>query len=385
MSFPHRALVGLGGARFGLLVGRDRLAIGNGRTANLMVGDSADVHDFVRAQIFLPSVTWTSLILRLDPVLLDDEGTRWGLQDAIAVEKHLVVHRLELVVLDKLLLAATEGSMIGGVPLDLRHLNPLLIFHNLFAWNEVAAYEAAAALVTLEATAVPLRGLRLWGQYAIQQLQTPFERTTYPGAADALPDATAFLAGGELSAPVAWSASPRLPWARPADTAFVVFGGELVHVDPWFGLTAHPWTTFASRRRLPSNLGATVPGSTAVVERPLGPRLGPDSRSLRVWVGAVDVGLGELELWTELRLRGEQTLRTFLVPGPAATALTTPTGIVEQSRVTGLSWALLPLRAGRIALTVRFDWRHFVVDNAGHVAGVTVVDDQFVASTRLDL
>lgn len=387
VRFPLRAMVGVAGPGFGLHVGRDRLDLGNGRMGNLLLGDTVDFHDHVRAELYLPAFTWTSLILRLDPTLLPDEQALPGMDALIAAQKHLVVHRIEGVVLEKLHLAVTEGWMVGGVPLDLRHLNPLLIFHNQFAWNDVDDYRSASVMVTLEATLTPVRGLRLWGQYAINQVQSPLERLWFPEAAGDIADATALLAGLELTAPVRlWSptltvTAPWSSWMKPAGVAHVFGGVEVVEARPFFGLRENPLTTWAARQRVPSN----VSGGTELLESPLGFRDGPDSRALRLWVGALDVGLGEVELGVELRDKGEQTLRSPYREGPDAVGLTTPTGTPTQARVVTVRLELLPLRLERFSATVRVDWRHFVVDNAGHVAGVRVIDDQVVMGVRLDL
>ena len=387
VRFPHRAMVGVAGPGFGLHVGRDRLDLGNGRMGNLLLADTVDFHDHVRAEVYLPAFTWTSLILRLDPTLLPDEQTLPGMNALIAPQKHLVVHRIEGIVLEKLHLAATEGWMVGGVPLDLRHLNPLLIFHNQFAWNDVAAYRSASVMVALEATLTPVRGLRLWGQYAINQVQSPVERLWFPGAAADIADATAVLAGVEVTAPVRlWSPtvtlrSPWSSWTKPAGIAHVYGGAEFVETSPFFGLRENPLTTWAARQRVPSN----VIGSTGVVEAPLGWRDGPDSRTLRLWVGVLDVGFGELELGVEQRDKGEQTLRSPYREGADAVALLTPTGTPTQSRVLTARLEWLPVRLERVSATVRIDWRRFVVENAGHVVGARVVDDQLVMGVRLDL
>ncbi len=125
---------------------------------------------------------------------------------------------------------------------------------------------------------------------------------------------------------------------------------------------------------------------SAVDTGPLGDtRQGPDSRALRLWVGALDVGLGELELGVEERLQGEQTLRSSSREGPDAVALTTPTGTPTRSRVVTARLEVLPLRLERFSATVRLDWRRFVVDDAGHVVGARVIDDQVVMGVRLDL
>jgi hypothetical protein len=387
VRFPRRATIGVAGPGFSLHVGRDRLELGNGRQGNLLLGDTTDFFDHVRAEVYLPAFTWTSLVLRLDPTLLPDETTLPGMSALEASQKHLVVHRLEGVVLEKLHLAVTEGWMVGGVPLDLRHLNPLLIFHNEFAWNDVDTYRSASMMVSLEATLSPVRGLRLWGQYAINQIQSPVERLWYPQAASDIADATAFLAGAEVSLPVPiWSSSlplraPWSSWSKVTGVAHVFAGLELAQADPFFGLRENPLTTWATRQRIPSN----VTGQTELVEAPIGWRLGPDSRSLRLWVGALDIGLGELELGLEHRLIGEQTLRSPYREGADVVALRTPTGTPQSTRAFTAHLELVPLRLERFSATVRVDYRRLVTESLQHRRGVDVVDDQLLMGVRLDL
>lgn len=381
VTFPHRALVGVGGGRWSLDLGRDRLEVGNGRLGNLLLGDSADFHDFVRAQLFLPQFTWTSLIVRLDPSLIGDEASLPGMDALRSQEKHLVLHRAELVLLEKLHLAVSEGWLVGGVPLDLRQLNPLLIFHNQFAWNDVDAYKSASILVTLEATLVPVRGLRLWGQYGVNQLQSKWEQERFPEASAVIADATGALAGIEYTIPVALFTPRVSTWVKPAGVVHLFGGAEFVETSPWFGVRENPLTSWASRRRWSSNLT----GNIEIVEQPLGWRFGPDSRVWRVWLGGLDVGLGQLEVGYEQRLKGEQTLSTPYVESTAAVALRTPSGTAELQRVLTVQAELLPLRWERFSASLRLDWRHYWIDNARHVNGVRLVDDQLALGIRLDL
>ncbi len=381
LSLPHRALVGVGGPSWSLNLGRDRLSLGNGRMGNLLLGDSADFSDFARAQLFLPAFTWTSLVVQLDPVLVDGELELPGMQELRAHAKHLVVHRAELVLLEKLHLAVSEGWLVGGEALDLRHLNPLLIYHNQFGWNDVPAYRAGSVLVTFEATLVPVRGVRLWGQVGINQLQTTWEQEQYPDASATIPDATGWLAGLELSRPIALFALRPTPWAMPAGVLHLFAGGEIVQTDPWFGVRENPLVTWSSRRQLQSNL----PGGTNLIEQPLGWRFGPDSRVWRVWLGGLDLGLGQVELGFEQRLQGEQTLRTVYQETAAARALQTPTGTAEQIRVLSVQAELWLLRRQRWALSLHVDGRHFWVENLHHIAGRGLSDDQLVLGLRAQL
>jgi len=384
-SFPHRATVAVGGEGYSVSVGRDRLSLGEGRMGNMMLGDSADFHDHARLQLDtafpVGSFTFTSLLIRLDPSLTTEELALPGMDVLVAQQKHLVLHRADVVFFDKLRLAVSEAWLAGGVPLDLRHLNPLLVFHNLFAWNDTPPYDSASIMVGLEASVVPVRGVKLWGQYAVNQIQFPLEELWYGEAATTIPNADGALGGVELTAPLRLFEPRDVPWTKLTGVAHLYAGVEAAGTSAWFGVREHPLITWTARRRVPSNL----PGGQDLFDQPIGWRDGPDSQAWRVWLGALDVGFGHVEVAYEERVRGEQRFTTPYEVSAEAAALSTPTGTPERARVVIVQAEVLPLRFERFSGRLRVDYRRFFVDAFNHERGRTVVDDQLVLTANIGL
>ncbi len=382
VTLPHRAVVALGGPAWNLHLGRDRLDVGNGQMGNLAISDAVDFYDFGSLQLFVPWFTWTTTMMRLDPTLLGDELALPGMDRLRAQEKHVVLHRFEVVLLEKVHVGLMEGVTIGGVAPDLRFLNPLLVLHDLYPWNEVSAYVAAAYVFEVEATVVPVRGLRLWGQAALNQYQSDFERERYGDVAAGIPNAMAGLAGLELCAPLPLDLGLAVPvWLAAGMTLHVFAGVEVVETNPWFGVRENPLVSSFSRRRLTSNL----PGGEEYVDQPLGWRFGPDSRVWRAWLGVLDVGAGDIEIGMEHREQGQHDLRTAYEEGAAAVALTTPTGVSEEQWVFTLRSELLPLRFDRFTLSVHLDYQHFWIANLNHLSGATLDDHQLALGLSLRL
>ncbi|GAB1455633.1 hypothetical protein MASR2M48_09400 [Spirochaetota bacterium] len=175
--------------------------------------------------------------------------------------KNLFLHRFEALLGGRVALALVEGLMVGGVEPDLAYANPFLILHNRFAWN-ATSFESAASVLGLELRFNPWRYMELYGSFAMNQLQTSYERERYAGDAEAIPNAYAWLAGGEGAYPFMGG------WIRASL--------EYVFTNPWMYIRENRFTSFTWRRRLTSN----VAGADQLCDSFIGYRYGPDARSV---------------------------------------------------------------------------------------------------------
>lgn len=211
-NMPYRAFVAAGGDHWSLQVGRDRLSWGAGQTGNLMVSDSFKYHNMARITTFSdkfkytfvtsffphPSqyfdATGTALTMgQGNPHVGDDQS---DVLDGIYM---FMSHRLEWRLLqDKLGFTLTESIMYQSLEnyLDLRILNPVMLFHDYYIRSN------ANSILGLELDFTPISGLNIYAQVAVDEFSLPGEDV--PSATKSnFPVTFGYLAGVKGVMPVA--------------------------------------------------------------------------------------------------------------------------------------------------------------------------------------
>ncbi len=272
MQFPHRGFLSVGGARWNLQAGRDYLDWGNGRTGNLYVSAYSGPHDYARVTTFWDNFKFSALWLNLDPHITDAEREfeRQGYDtdgdddpdypydenpgdladpvfEADEEQKSLVAHRIEVRLWDRLTLAASEGVVIGRQNLQLRHLNPFYVYHNLYAntldqGNTHMSYEFDLALA---------RGLNLYAALSPDQWTSPLEPGTDLGKE---PNAVIYLAG--------------LDYRMPLGRGILQTTLEGVYSTKWMYIHNHPLTSITSRKYIQAEHGKDR--TFVWIDKPLG-------------------------------------------------------------------------------------------------------------------
>lgn len=178
---PKRAVIATGGDHWNLSLSRDRMKWGNGHSGNFVIGDHHDYSDFLRLVLFSDrfSYDWTNMFFETN--VNSGEGSSTD-----HMFKMLMAHRLEFRILEGLTLAFSENVMYQNDVFDLRHFNPAYIYHNLNSRTMFNAIAHAELDVTL------MRGMNLYGQYALDQAVAPNESATQA-------DASAYLVGLEYA------------------------------------------------------------------------------------------------------------------------------------------------------------------------------------------
>lgn len=157
-QWPKRAIISVGGERWNLTVGRDRLSWGNSHIGNFIYDDHVDFQEFARFSVFSEYFKYEAVNLFLDTSYSSGNFFRM-----------LMSHRLEFRPFHAFTLAISENVMYQDDVLDLRFLNPAFIYHNL---NEREKFNAIAHL---EASYTMLPGLNLYGQFSLDQAIAPNE------------------------------------------------------------------------------------------------------------------------------------------------------------------------------------------------------------------
>lgn len=312
-QLPFRAYGSVGGSFWNVQIGRDRLAYGPGQVHNLELSGTPHFYEYLKTTFFWRNFSYTNSIIDLEPLLLSGEVARSGSQ----AFKTYLNHRFELRFFDRLLVAITEGSMYGGVPVTLKHLNPFMIFHSFTDWRY------SSALFSVEVTVNPWKYGTVYGQMTWNQIQLAYETEVYGD--DAMPSAMAFLAGTD--------------WDIPLAGGFLDAGLEWAYTDPWMYVREYPYTSYHWRRRVFSNVRGN--GTIVVESLPMGYTWGPDSTSTSLWAGyrnlVGDVAAG---VHLEVARQGEQDIDSVFKTGDEAVRMRTPTGISEDHTIFRLwgSW-----------------------------------------------
>ncbi|MDR0636310.1 MAG: hypothetical protein LBF87_04455 [Treponema sp.] len=262
LHFPKRAYLSIGipfgkasGVYFSIGIGEN--FYGRTRTGSILLSDYMDRVSFGRLSLFSPNLRYGAEIMQLEAT------------------KYLYMHYLQLRLFKRLTLSFTEGMMVNA-PLELRYLNPLMVFHNLEPWktyddyNEDLGNGDTPAEPTGETRAGAFFGtkieyqlgkyIRLYGLLGLSQLQLPIEREHWED--DLTPDALAFQLGTEASLP-AWDGYWR-------------FGLEGVYTYPYMYLKWDKGWSYYKESTQVDNM---------TLRQWTGTPFGPDSIAGTLWAG----------------------------------------------------------------------------------------------------
>ena len=114
------------------------------------------------------------------------------------VDKYMYLHQMDFRPFKKLQFSVMEGTLVDA-PLELRFLNPWIIYHGMADWWSYGIdYDTdTCAYFCFKASYTPVKYLRLYALYAQDQIQVPSEQTE----TDTTPNAMGFQLGVESYIP----------------------------------------------------------------------------------------------------------------------------------------------------------------------------------------
>ncbi|MHC1691817.1 MAG: hypothetical protein AB9828_02160 [Sphaerochaetaceae bacterium] len=202
-NMPYRAFVAMGGDYWTAQVGRDRMSWGAGESGNLMMGDNLKYHNLARFTAFGTKYKYTfvtSFFPYPDSYISDDsdaiQGDSQG--DALHGLNMFMAHRLEWRMLnDKVGFTLNESIMYQSKDntLDLRILNPVMIFHDYYIRSN------ANSLLSIEIDYTPFKGLNIYGQAMVDEFSLPGEAVPSETEVN-YPQTFGYLAGMKYTMPV---------------------------------------------------------------------------------------------------------------------------------------------------------------------------------------
>ncbi len=209
-TIPFRAFGSVGGQRWSIQIGFDKLSWGPGLTGNFMLDKHVKYHNVGRLAAYKNNFKYT-LVTSFFPhpssyyPIIDETTGEFivpSMSSSIELPPGLNVflgHRLEWRMFkNKVGFALSEAMMFQSedVLLDLRVFNPSAIFHNYYIRNN------SNSLLTVEIDYTPIKGLNIYGQLAIDEITAPGIESK-PGVDDgANPAAHAFMLGAKVVYPV---------------------------------------------------------------------------------------------------------------------------------------------------------------------------------------
>ena len=143
-------------------LGMGEQSIGRTQTGSIILSDYMTGASYGKLSIYSPNLKYTCDAIQLN------------------VDKYMYFHEFDARFFKKITFTFLEATLTNA-PLELRYLNPLMIFHGMAPWRDYGeddSHNGEFMGIRLEWTPVPL--LRVFGTFAMNQYQVPYERRDFP-------------------------------------------------------------------------------------------------------------------------------------------------------------------------------------------------------------
>ena len=205
VQIPHIANFSAGNSFMSFTIGRGRHNIGQTLNGSLFLANATNSLDFVSLRFFHKNVNVASSIYIMERY------------------RFLFTHEVKFKITQYVGVRLFEGTTeYGGF--DLRYLNPMMIFHNLYGWDEgkINGLMPNGSQFGVGLEVVPYRGLRFYGQFEMNQFQTAYERKNYPTASAVTPNSLGGLFGIE--------------YAHCFPVCALTVQSEFLYANPWLNI-----------------------------------------------------------------------------------------------------------------------------------------------------
>jgi hypothetical protein len=352
--WPVRSFAAAGDSWWNFQIGRDRLFWGSSHTGSLTFSDNATLFDFARLSFFAPYVKYSLIINQLPlelknnlfhgspPAGWDDNITR-------TTERYFYLHRLDVSLFERVTIGVMEGVMVGNSSIELRYLNPLLIFHSLYTWHEYDNWlsdDAERSHMTGSFFSVELnwnivKSLAIYGQFLMNEFALESE---IDESFQEPPNEMGWLAG--------------IHFTHSFNTWASIFYIEFIYTDPYLYILSSPFASIIQENWGYKYIG--YPRDTMTVSA------GADffnNDNLIISGSFSWISSGEHNKY-DLKWDWERTRRAW--------DESTPSGIAENKFILclGTKWKILPY------LILRANIAGIVSLNNNHDSGVNAIGGQ---------
>lgn len=244
MNVPTDAWVSAGSKNFTLAVGRGSVTMGRTLLGSMIFSDSFDRPD------------WASLAFHTSAFRL------YLMPVELAPNRYVYFHGLSIRPFKNLSIDLSEAASVNA-PIDLRYLNPAMIYHNYAGWRDGSAYGVSGTSPVgtqfgASVEWVPVPGVKVYGQYVMNQFQTGYELSEFSNTASYIPNSLGGLIGSE--------------WIYPAGQGFLVVTAEGLYANPWLYILENGDISYIwARRELVAPSGKTSEWIYGWTGNPFGP------------------------------------------------------------------------------------------------------------------
>ena len=245
-------------------LGMGEQSIGRTQTGSIILSDYMTGASFGKLSLYSPDFKYTFDAIQLN------------------VDKYMYFHQFEGRVFKKLTVSFMEATLTNA-PLELRYMNPLMIYHGMAPWRDYSDDDANnGEFMGVKLDWSPVRYVRFFGMFAMNQYQVPYERRDF---ADSLtPNSLGGQAGFESMI--------------PAGGGYVKIAGEGYYAQPTLYIKQSPdWSFF---RTYTDNIG-----DNAIFYEWTGSPLGPDTIAGEFSLGYENPGKWSLDVIYLLTVQGE--------------------------------------------------------------------------------
>lgn len=241
--WPLRSFAAFGGSWWNFQIGRDHLFWGTGHTGSMSFSNDSVFYDFARLSLFSSVFKYSLIVnqipLKLKENLFIDAPADWdAYENRISVNRYLYIHRIDANLFNCLSLGSMEGIIVNS-PLELRYLNPFLIFHSIYAWNDYDVWQPGTgtnkdssmtgSFFSFEINWNIIKPLAIYGQFAMNELTLLNEFKD--GKTN--PNAMGFLTGIHFS-------HSFNKWGS-------VYFVEFIYTQPYLYILSSPFSSFIHR------------------------------------------------------------------------------------------------------------------------------------------
>ena len=230
---PLRAYTSVGGNGWNVLLGREKVEWGPGHTGNFIFGSQVPYHDMLRVNAYTDKFKYTfitSFLIHPQNYFTNIADTSGGAPEVHAFRPHFgqsswmngisvyMHHRFEWRLFENLGLSVTEGILYQHPEnyLDLRIINPMMIFHNLY----MKQHANSLLNFDLDWTIVP--GVNWYASVVIDDIALPFIENNPGVPGSTSPNSIGVLTGLNL--------------VKPEVAGFWAGNVEFAYTDPYLYL-----------------------------------------------------------------------------------------------------------------------------------------------------
>ncbi len=328
-QFPFIAQSSVGGDNWNLQFGRDLLNYGVGKSGSFMLSDDASYHDYFKGTTYWNKFKYTMTMVNIEP--LDVDGLDQYIEyttvlntddEEVSVEtsesrnrlKILIDHSFEFRPFKNLSIALHEVNIRGGGEMTFGMLNPFMIMHNL-ALTDKRFTVLGNSISIVSSIYTPFKNLSIYGEFVLDQFETPSEADRQDEVAAGDPNSFGFLVGTN--------------YLLNLNSAAILFNFEYAYTNPHLYRSSNSWSIYALTRLYHS----VYNDSNDLKIEPLGYEYGPDISLINVSAHGSFLN-DNLTIYLEYIniLKGESNLDDHTEQGQEAFDKETPSGDVIFKR-----------------------------------------------------